>query len=119
VEKQAAEISELQNRPIRLAEENALVYDELAIGGCLHRFAAEYTFFDSFDTNEAFLAVLNWDDATTDNGLCVGLRRYSRVKEAERRGQEKSPVETQLRVEQRALDWRLSTFSFVRTAVPV
>jgi predicted nuclease with TOPRIM domain len=35
VEEQAAEMSELQNRLIRLAEENALVYDDLAIGGLL------------------------------------------------------------------------------------
>jgi hypothetical protein len=71
----------------------------------LHRFVAEYAFFDSFD-NEAFLAVLNWDDDTTDDGLCVGLRRFSRVKEAERRGQEESLVETQPLVEQCALDWK-------------
>jgi hypothetical protein len=71
VEEQAAEMSELQNRLIRLAEENALVYDDLAIGGCFDIFVAEYTFFDSFGTYEAFLAVLDRDDDTTDGGLCV------------------------------------------------
>jgi hypothetical protein len=112
VEKQAAEISELQNRLTRLAEDKALVYQDLAIGGRLHRFVAEYTFFDSFETNEAFLAVVNWDDDKTDDGLCVGLRRYSRVKEAERRGEEESPVETQPRVEQRALEWKTEYLLF-------
>jgi hypothetical protein len=74
MEEQAAEISEIHNRLIRLAEENTLLYDDLAIGERLHRYVAEYTFFDSFDTNEAFLAVLNRDDDTTDDGLCVRLR---------------------------------------------
>ena len=56
-----------------------LTYEDLAPGGRLEKYVSTYTYFNTDETNEAFLRVHNWDaddDAggcSPGDGLCVGL----------------------------------------------
>ena len=63
-----------------------LSFDDLKPGGALGDYVKDFTFFDSYETNLAFLKMINATDMLGDgNGLCEYLPRYSKVSWEERR----------------------------------
>jgi len=89
-------------------------YNNLAPGGQLDGYAKDFTYFQMFESNDEFLAVLNWDDKNTGDGLAVGMRCYGKVSKAERAGEKPAPNETKHSVSWRSLDWKTEylVFSF-------
>jgi hypothetical protein len=75
-------------RPLRFAD--------LSEGGVLSKHARAFTFFDTFEKNDAFLELLNYADGSEGSlppgdGMCENLRPYSKVTMAERTGEKPPP----------------------------
>jgi len=62
-----------------------LSFDDLKPEGALGDYVKDFTFFDSYETNVAFLDMINAADTLGEgNGLCENLPRYSKVSWEER-----------------------------------
>ena len=82
------EVSELQNslEELRLKQHQfPLSYNDLKPGGALGKCVSTFTFFPTFEANDAFLDLLNFTEGCDEgDGLCENMRRYSTVSMAER-----------------------------------
>ena len=81
---------------MREKKKEPLRYQDLAPGGLLSAHVKDYTLFDTYEQNEAFLGVLNYADGSpgsfpVGDGLCENLRPYSHVEREERDGAKSPP----------------------------
>ena len=111
-------IAWLQEKLQAAATEKTLCFSDLKPGGLLNKFVADFTFFQTYEANEEFLCVINWDDdgdrgCKQGDGLCVGLRQYCRIPETERnKGEIDPPEESSTKPSNRLLDWKTEYFIF-------
>ena len=90
-----------------------LSFDDLKPGGRLGGFVGVYTYFDTYESNNLFLEMLNWTDRSEGSrepgdGLCENMRRYRTVPFDERQGKadpRDAPAPTR-GGQQRKLDWK-------------
>ena len=74
----------LEGKMKHLQQQKAIIpYYNLAPGGLLSEFVQDFTYFSDFETNDAFLDMLNYADHSEESrklgGLCEHLVRYSKV----------------------------------------
>ena len=83
-------------KEVREKKKEPLRYQDLAPGGLLADHVKDYTLFDTYEQNEAFLEILNYADGSpgsfpVGDGLCENIRPYSHVSRAERNGAKSPP----------------------------
>ena len=68
------------------SKETYLCYEDLAPGGKLAKYVEAFTFFDDYETNDAFLEFINYTEGRAKgDGMCERLVRYSKVSMEARR----------------------------------
>jgi hypothetical protein len=112
IQQQDTEVQVLQTRLLKLGNDSFFTYDDLRPEGRLGKYVRDYTFFKTFESNELFLLLLDYDDDNTGDGVAIGMRRYSKVKEAERKGEMAGPDMTAPRVYRRCLNWKTEYLVF-------
>jgi hypothetical protein len=88
--------AELENLKVELEKDRFLCYEDLRPGGLLGKNVKDFTFFDDFASNEAFLKVVNFADNSEGgfpegDGLCEGMLAYSKLTLEERATQAANP----------------------------
>ena len=68
------------------AQKNYITYADLKPGGILSDVVKDFAFFPDFDSNDAFLDVINFSEVCEPgNGLCENLARYSKISVSRRK----------------------------------
>jgi hypothetical protein len=113
VERLTDENSACQAQLSELSESISLSFSDLRPEGRLDRQSQQYTFFSTYQLNNAFLDALNFIPGVDCEieGLLVRLRRYRGVSRQERCGETERPAGKK-RMRSRKLDWRTEYFLF-------
>eukprot|EP00956_Cyclotella_meneghiniana_P037816 scaffold145202_cov37-Cyclotella_meneghiniana.AAC.1 len=120
-----AENTDLKSELHKLKQNTAqlpLTFDDLKPGGVLGKSVSVFTFFPTYEANDAFLELLNFtEECDKGDGLCENMRSYSCVSMHERRkyngmasdddmsissSDEEEDAKEETRGRKRSLDWK-------------
>jgi hypothetical protein len=90
---------ELDRLKRNIHKDRYLKYDDLRSEGLLGKNVKDFTFFDDFDSNDAFLEAINYADGSDgclppDDGMCEGLLRYTSLRMNDRARLKEDPAAT-------------------------